>query len=197
MPNSLNLVTRLNSLTWEKSTPHGTFLVSTQKHLIQPDAINRALELDQIYWTKPLKGDDLDSIIENSLCFGLYERLGATGHDPLGDLAQVGFARVITDYTTVAYGTDYYVLPEYHKLGLGEWLIDCFVEVLDVLEGAMDRSVRGLRVVTLARETMVGWYEGKTGMRRVENGEGGLWWLCRTSDMVESWRDRDQVKQKL
>jgi hypothetical protein len=104
---------------------------------------------------------------------------------------------VITDYTTVAYGTDYYVLPEYHKLRLGEWLVDCFVEVLDLLEGAMDRSVRGLRVVTLARERMVGWYEEKTGMKRAVNGEGNLWWLCRTSDMVGGWRDRDQVKQKL
>lgn len=172
-------------------------MVSTDRRLIQLEAINAAFESGQIYWSKPFKLDDLQRIIDNSLCFGLYEMVGATGHDPEGELIQVGFARVVTDYTTVAYGTDYYVLPEYHQLGLGEWLIDCFVEVLDMLEGSMDRSVRGLRVVTLAKERMIKWYEEKTGMKRAVNGEGDLWYLHRTSEMLKDWRNKDQVKQKL
>ena len=52
--------------------------------------------------------------IENALGFALLQ--GA---------AQVGFARVITDYTTFAYLCDVYVLPAHRKRGLARWLMQC------------------------------------------------------------------------
>lgn len=36
---------------------------------------------------------------------------------------QIGYARVISDYATIAYLGDVYVLPEYRGKGLSKWLI--------------------------------------------------------------------------
>ena len=36
---------------------------------------------------------------------------------------QIGLARLITDYVTIAYLTDVYVLEEYQGKGLGTWLL--------------------------------------------------------------------------
>ena len=46
--------------------------------------------------------------------FGLYAPDGA----------QIGFARVITDWTTFAYLCDVYVLEAHRGHGLGVWLIE-------------------------------------------------------------------------
>jgi GNAT superfamily N-acetyltransferase len=51
--------------------------------------------------------------VENSLCFGVYYR---------GD-SQVGFARIITDYATIAYLGDVFILPEHRGQGLSKLLV--------------------------------------------------------------------------
>ena len=45
--------------------------------------------------------------IEHSFCFGLYNRDG-----------QIGFARVVTDYSSMAHLMDVFVLPAYRG---GDW----------------------------------------------------------------------------
>lgn len=42
----------------------------------------------------------------------------------------IGFGRIITDYVTLAYLTDVYVLPEHQGLGLAKWMMQCLDEVL-------------------------------------------------------------------
>jgi hypothetical protein len=42
----------------------------------------------------------------------------------------VGFARVVTDYVTIGYLTDVYVLEQHQKRGLGTWLAKCVDEVV-------------------------------------------------------------------
>jgi GNAT superfamily N-acetyltransferase len=54
--------------------------------------------------------------IENSLAFGVFQ--GA---------AQIGFARVITDYATFAWLADVFVLPEHQGTGIGTWLMEVIV----------------------------------------------------------------------
>jgi GNAT superfamily N-acetyltransferase len=54
----------------------------------------------------------LDRAIDHSLAFGLYR----------GE-AQIGFARVVTDYATFAYLADVFVLPAERGKGLGRWLV--------------------------------------------------------------------------
>ncbi len=58
-----------------------------------------------------MQGIPLETVerdLRNSLCFGLYHRE-----------AQVGLARVISDYATFAYLCDVYVLEDYRGKGLG------------------------------------------------------------------------------
>jgi GNAT superfamily N-acetyltransferase len=52
--------------------------------------------------------------IQNSLCFGLYRAK-----------EQIGFARVISDFATIAYLGDVFVLPEFRGRGLSKWLMQC------------------------------------------------------------------------
>ena len=43
----------------------------------------------------------------------------------------VGFARVVTDYTTFAYLTDVFVLKDYQRRGLAGWMVGAVKEVVD------------------------------------------------------------------
>ncbi|MGH9916180.1 MAG: GNAT family N-acetyltransferase, partial [Pyrinomonadaceae bacterium] len=64
----------------------------------------------------------LEQTIQNSLCFGLYERVSEEKENQ-SSLKQIGFSRVITDYSTYAYLCDVYVLEQYRGQGLGKWLM--------------------------------------------------------------------------
>src|SRR5688572_9710343 len=67
--------------------------------------------LTRSYWSPGIPIDIVERALRNSLCFGIYEN--ASG-------AQVGFARVVTDYATFAYLCDVYVLEEHRNHGLGK-----------------------------------------------------------------------------
>jgi len=66
------------------------------------------------YWAAGISAETVARSIENSLCFAL-----------LHEDEQIGFARVITDYATIAYVGDVFVLDEYRDRGLGKWLVEC------------------------------------------------------------------------
>ncbi|MDA0337781.1 MAG: GNAT family N-acetyltransferase, partial [bacterium] len=51
------------------------------------------------------------------LCFGLHS-----------SQAQVGFARVVTDYSRMAHIMDVFVVPAHRGRGLGIWLVQCIVD---------------------------------------------------------------------
>jgi len=87
------------------------FVISTDKSKLDPELIFQFLQ--KSYWAKDRTYSQLINSIKNSLCFGMYEN----NH-------QVGFARVITDYTTFAYLADVFVLSTHQGKGLGKWLID-------------------------------------------------------------------------
>ncbi len=63
----------------------------------------------QSYWAKNIPRDVVARSIAHSLCFGAFD----------GD-AQVGFARVITDYATFGYLADVFVLPPYRGHGIAK-----------------------------------------------------------------------------
>ncbi len=73
------------------------------------------------YWAvgRPMK--IVRKSIENSICFGLYD----------GE-KQVGFARIVTDFATVGWMCDVFILPSYQGNGLGKWLVECIVDHPDV-----------------------------------------------------------------
>jgi GNAT superfamily N-acetyltransferase len=59
---------------------------------------------------------------EHSLRFGVYEEGGE----------QVGFARVVTDFSTFAWLCDVFVLAPYRGKELGKWLVQTVVEHPDL-----------------------------------------------------------------
>ncbi len=91
------------------------FLLSTDKALLDIDAIHAYLS-QRSYWARERPREVVESSIEHSLCFGLYE----------GERL-VGFARVVTDYATFGWLCDLFILESHRGLGLGKWLVACII----------------------------------------------------------------------
>lgn len=87
--------------------------------------------LKTAYWSENISLDRISQAISHSLCFGMYE-----------DDRQIGFARVITDYTAIAYLADVFVLETHRGRGLGKQLIEFILNNADL------RSVRTWLLVT-------------------------------------------------
>lgn len=93
--------------TWQR----GGYTISTDPSQLDLAVIHQFLS--RSYWAEGLPFEVLERSIQHSLVFGLYQ-----GNQ------QVGFARVITDYCTVAYLADVFVLEPFQGQGLGKWLIE-------------------------------------------------------------------------
>jgi GNAT superfamily N-acetyltransferase len=90
----------------------GNYLLSTDKTKLDIDLIHHFLAHES-YWAKGVARSKVEASIDGSLCFGVYL-----------DGKQIGFARAVTDYTTVAYIADVFVLEAYRGQGLGKWIIE-------------------------------------------------------------------------
>ena len=106
--------------------------------------------LSTSYWAAGIPRETVSRSLARSLCFGLLD----------GE-RQIGFARVISDYTTFAFLADVFVLPGYRGRGLGKWLIECVVSHPDL---------RGLRRWLLATRDAHGLYRqfGFTALKSPE-----------------------------
>ncbi len=89
--------------------------VSTDKNKLDIPFIHNFLK--DIYWTAPRTVDEVQIVIENSFCFGIYL-----------DGQQIGFARVISDYSTFAYLADVFILDAHRKKGLSKKLIQYILQ---------------------------------------------------------------------
>ena len=127
----------------------GAYLISTDRARLDLDAIHSYLSRES-YWARGRSRERIVRGIENSLPFGVYK-----------DGAQVGFARVVTDYATFAWLADVYVLESDRGQGLGKALIETVVE---------HAAVRDLPRVVLATADAHGLYEqyGFSALQRVE-----------------------------
>jgi GNAT superfamily N-acetyltransferase len=94
----------------------GEFSISTDRAQLDLDVIHGFLT--NCYWAKGIPLDVVARSIEHSLCFGIYDSSGA----------QVGFARVISDFSTIAYIGDVFVLDTHRGRGLGKWLMQCITQ---------------------------------------------------------------------
>ncbi|CAK7209702.1 hypothetical protein SCUCBS95973_000529 [Sporothrix curviconia] len=116
-----------------KQTEH--FLCSSDPSLIQLDALHEAMASDLLWWCKPLARTQLVTMVNNSVCLGLYRVATADGDDGSDSnenaREMVGFARLITDRVTFAYLTDVYILPAYQRRGLGAWMMRCMRELCE------------------------------------------------------------------
>jgi GNAT superfamily N-acetyltransferase len=88
------------------------FLVSTDPGRLDLNVIHGFLT--NSYWSKGISREIVARSIEHSLCFGVYD----------GNGAQVGFARVISDFATYAYVADVFVVESCRGCGLGKLLME-------------------------------------------------------------------------
>lgn len=96
---------------WEK----GTFKIDTDRSRLDLSVIHAYLS-ESSYWAAGIPLPLVQKAIDNSLSFGVYD----------GERT-IGFARVITDYSTFGYLADVFILEEYRGRGLSKWLMDCIM----------------------------------------------------------------------
>lgn len=96
------------------------FCISTDKSKLDIDSIHEFLSI-KAYWSRNIPKERVQRAIENSLCFGLYKKEN-----------QIGFARIITDFSTIAYLGDVYILEEHRGLGLSKWLMEVIMSHPDL-----------------------------------------------------------------
>jgi GNAT superfamily N-acetyltransferase len=105
----------------------GEFLISTSRERLSMDVVYGFLT--NCYWAKGIPREVVARSIEHSLCFGIYDespRLAKEARQ--GAPAQVGFARVVSDFATVAYLGDVFVLESHRGQGLSKWLMECVMK---------------------------------------------------------------------
>lgn len=95
--------------------------------------------LSRSYWAQGIPRETVERCIRHSLCFGVYH-----------GSAQVGFARVISDYTTVAYLADVFIIEAHRGKGLSVMLMN---------EIIAHPQLQGLRRFILATRDAHGLYE--------------------------------------
>lgn len=96
----------------EIATYRDEFCISTDKAKLDVDSVHNFLST-KAYWCLNIPKERVQIAIQNSLCFGVYHEEN-----------QIGFARVISDFSTVAYLGDVFVLEEYRGKGLSKWLME-------------------------------------------------------------------------
>jgi GNAT superfamily N-acetyltransferase len=126
----------------------GSHMISTDPRRLDLDVIYAYLS--QSYWAAGRSREQMARSLRHSLCFGLYN--GA---------AQVGMARVISDYASFAYLCDVFVLQEHQGAGLGTWLIAAVMAHPDL---------QGLRRFMLATRDAHGLYR-KFGFAQIDPPE--------------------------
>ena len=95
------------------------FTISTDPARLDMDVICGFLS--RSYWAKTRPRKRTEHAIANSFVFGVYD-----------GRHQIGFARVVTDYSVVAYLCDVFIHEDYRGQGIGKWLIETVLAHPDV-----------------------------------------------------------------
>ncbi|TDQ25663.1 GNAT family N-acetyltransferase [Tenacibaculum caenipelagi] len=125
------------------------FLISTDKNKLDISMIHDFLT-NESGWSDGIPLERVKKSIDNSLNFGIYT-----------EGKQIGFARVISDFSTIAYLGDVFIQNEYRGFGLSKWL-------MEVITG--HEELQGLRRWILLTDTAEWLYE-KYGFNKLPNPE--------------------------
>lgn len=125
------------------------FTITTDKSKMDLVAIHDFLS-NHSGWSNHIPFERVKTSIDNSLNFGLFH----------GD-KQIGFARVISDFSTIAYLGDIYVLESYRGQGLSKKLMDVVMK---------HPLLQGLRRWILLTST-ADWLYEKYGFKKVPQPE--------------------------
>lgn len=115
----------------------GQIVISDEQALLQVEKVHAYLSKES-YWAKDIPFEIVKRSIENSLCWGVYRK---------GE--QIGFARMISDYSTFAYLADVYILEAHRGNGLSKLLMH---------EIMAHPKLQGLRRIMLATRDAHGLY---------------------------------------
>jgi len=114
--------------------------------------------LNTTYWAHDRPRPVIEESLRHSLCFGLYRKVTSE---------QVGFARVVTDQSTVSWVCDVVIDERFRGQGLGKWLVACVISHPHV-RGTT--SLLGTRDAHGLYEKFG--YQRSSGMRRRRDGAG-------------------------
>ncbi len=112
----------------------GGYIINTDKSLVSAARVKEFLS--DSYWAADRTKELIEKTIEHSFCYGIYY-----GEE------QVGFARVVTDYSTMVWISDVYIDRKHRRKGLGKKLIACILETPDfknVRSALVTRDAHGL-----------------------------------------------------
>jgi len=95
--------------------------VSINEYIItdEPTAVDFdtvAKLLSKTYWAEHRTEETIRKSIEHSVCFSLFH-----------EEQQIGFARVVTDFSTFGYLADVIIQDEHRGKGLGKWFVETIV----------------------------------------------------------------------
>jgi GNAT superfamily N-acetyltransferase len=85
-------------------------IISDDKSILDIGLIHKFLTTS--YWAEGRTIEEVKNSIEHSICFGVYK-----------DDQQIGFARILTDYSVIAYLMDVFILEEYRGKGFSKLLL--------------------------------------------------------------------------
>jgi N-acetylglutamate synthase-like GNAT family acetyltransferase len=125
------------------------FIITTDKAKMDIVAIHDFLS-KYAGWSYNIPFESVKTSIDNSLNFGLFH-----------NNKQIGFARVISDYSTIAYLGDIYILDDYRGQKLSK-------KLMDVVMG--HPNLQGLRRWILLTST-ADWLYEKYGFNRLPKPE--------------------------
>lgn len=125
------------------------YTISTDNELLDIEMIHQFLK--QAYWSREIPKEILQRAIKNSLCFGVYD-----------EKKQIGFARVISDFSTFGYLADVFMIETYRGKNLAKWLMQTIFSHPDL---------QGLRCWSLRTRDAHGLYKqfGFTPLKKPEN----------------------------
>ena len=127
----------------------GPFRISTSQELLDINFIHQYLSKDS-YWARHIPRETVEKAIQGSLCFGIYH-----------EQEQTGFSRVITDFATLAYLADLFVVEKFRRQGLSKWLLDCM---------QLHSALQDLRRWMLATRDAHGLYQ-RYGFKKLQSPE--------------------------
>ncbi len=104
-------------------------LITSDKNQLDTEFITAFIS--QSYWAKDRTLETMQTLIDNSLNFGVF----------LND-KQIGFARVVTDYAQFAYLMDVFIAKEHQGLGYSKILMK------HILENEALKNVKVWRLAT-------------------------------------------------
>lgn len=92
------------------------YTITTDKKLMQVEAIHKWLS-EKSYWVMGIPFHLVKTAFDNSFCAAV-----------LKDGTQIGYSRLVTDYSTIAYLADVYIEEEHRGQGLSHQMLNLLLE---------------------------------------------------------------------